>query len=334
MRVILGLLFLLTLPLRPAHAEEGAPPPATPVVLMYDAGTLRSDKSFTDSAISGAELAKRDLGVAFEAAPVAPDSNREELLEKTAAQHPPLIIAVGFQYVRPVLAVAEKHPNVRFTVIDGIVPPVYSNVQSVIFKDHEGAFLVGMMAASVSKTGKIGFIGGMDVPLIRNFAFGYRQGAQRVTPNIVIVQDMIGVTQAAWSNPDKAAKLAGAQFDQDVDVVFAAAGGSSQGVLLAAKQRGRYAIGVDTNQNGLYPGTVVTSMVKRVDKAVYEAVKQIDDKTWEPGIKYLGIKEGALDYAVDTHNRDLISKAIIDRIETAKDLIIRGMLEVNVYTPQ
>lgn len=280
----------------------------------------------------GAARAHADLGVGYEEYAIQAGENREEIFRRYGSEGAELIIALGFQNTSAVAKIADQFPATSFTIIDGAVPPVLSNVQSIIFRDNEGAFLIGIIAAMHSKSGKIGFIGGMDVPLIRDFAYGYRQGAVYVRKDIEILQDMIGTTNAAWSSPHKAAQLAHKQIAQGADVIFAAAGGSSIGMLeKVAQYKDVYSIGVDFNQNGLFPGSVLTSLVKRVDKAVYEAIRQRSDNSWSPGIRYLGITEGALDYAVDTYNHKTIKPESIDVAERAKDLIIQGMIRVENY---
>lgn len=242
------------------------------------------------------------------------------------------IILLGNQYVGPVMSVADRYPNINFTIIDGLAPPLFPNVQSITFKDHEGAFLVGMIAGKLSDSKMVGFIGGMDVPLIRNFAQGYTQGVHYTAPNRKVEVQMIGPTADAWSNPERARTLAKDQYNAGVDIIFAAAGASSLGVLKAADEMGKLAIGVDSNQNGVYPGRVLTSMVKRVDVAVYDTLKNSHDGSWSAGIKSLGIKEGALDYAVDQNNSKFINEKLIEEVATAKDKIISGKLVVESYT--
>jgi basic membrane protein A len=301
-------------------------------VIIYE-GNDNDDKSFIDMMKKGAQRAHTEVGIEYQEAPLPDGNDRLSFIRGVAESGASHIIAVGFQNVVPVLALAEQFPEVKFTVIDGIVPPLFSNVQSIVFKDQEGAFLVGIVAGELSPTNKIGFIGGMDVPLINNFALGFLQGATYANPDIELLRDTVGDTPAAWSNPERAKTLAKRQFNNGAGVIFAAAGGSSFGVLEAAEEMGRYAIGVDTNQNGLFPGTVLTSMVKRVDKAVYETLTNGFSGRWEPGIKYLGIRENALDYAVDIHNKNLVNKKVIDKVEDAKDRIIRGLIVVETYEP-
>jgi basic membrane protein A len=205
------------------------------------------------------------------------------------------------------------------------------NVQSVVFKEHEGSFLVGMAAALASKTGKVGFVGGMDIPLIRNFAFGYEQGVKHVKPDASVIVNYTGTTPAAWNDPARGSELAIGQFGQGADVVYAAAGGTGLGVLQAAADKGKLSIGVDSNQNYLHPGSVLTSMMKRVDVAVYNAFKDAKDGSWKAGPQNLGLKENGVDYALDDNNRPVLTPAIQAKLDEAKKAIIDGKLEVKDY---
>jgi basic membrane protein A len=316
-----------------SHAAEPPPQKFEPaIVYLYSSND--SDRAFIDAARSGLERAQREMKITIPEHRMQSSDDITAAIKKVADTGASPIIAVGYQNVMPVLNIAERYPNTHFTVIDGLVPPLFPNVQSIIFKDHEGAFLVGLIAAKTSRTGHIGFIGGMDVPLIRNFSHGFEQGAKYANKNIKVDNDMVGNGSDAWSNPTKAYDLAMQQFDNGADVIFAAAGGSGLGVLKAADKAGKYAIGVDTNQNGLFPGHVLTSMVKRVDIAVYDTLKTSAQGKWSPGIKYLGIREGALDYAVDTNNRQLISEDLIEQVSMAKERIINGMIDVEMYSPK
>jgi basic membrane protein A len=204
------------------------------------------------------------------------------------------------------------------------------NVQSVVFKEQEGSFLVGMAAALASKTGKVGFVGGMDIPLIRRFQCGFEQGIKYANPSAELIANMTGTTPAAWNDPGRGAELAKGQFDRGVDVVYAAAGSTGVGVLQAAKDRGKLAIGVDSNQDHLHPGTMLTSMVKRVDLAAYESFKAMQAGTWRAGISVLGLKEG-VDWTVDQYNDKLITADMKSKIETAKADIIAGKITVIDY---
>jgi basic membrane protein A len=197
------------------------------------------------------------------------------------------------------------------------------NVQSVVFKEQEGSFLVGVMAAMASKSGKVGFVGGMDIPLIRKFECGYRQGALFANSKATVTANMTGTTGAAWNDPTRGGELSKAQFAQGVDVIFAAAGGTGMGVYQAAKDAGKLAIGVDSNQNHLQPGTMLTSMLKRVDVAVYNVAM-----AHKPGLSVLGLKEGGVDYALDSNNAKLVSADMKKKVDAAKADIISGKIKV------
>lgn len=332
------LLFVISLgsPVTAATKEDFRP------ALIYESGSSEGDFAFIDSMKAGAQKAKDEIGLDYEEFRIPEGKDRVQFFREVAESGVTHIIAVGFQNVIPVLSLADQYKEVKFTVIDGMVPPFFSNVQSIVFKDHEGAFLVGMVAGLRSTTSKIGFIGGMDMPIINNLALGYYQGARYVRSDIEVVRDTVDISGKsgkgvnnpnAWNNPERAKLLAKKQFNSDVGVIFAAAGGSSVGVLEGAEEMGKLAIGIDTNQNGLFPGTVLTSMVKRVDKVVFESLSNAYSGRWEPGIKYLGIRENALDYSVDVNNKDLITKDVIDKVEAAKDRIVRGLIKIEEYEP-
>ena len=318
-----------------------APPAFKPVIVYLlsnnasDAKAQQTtDGTFIAAARAGIDKAAAEYGITIPEHRMTSTDNITAVIKHLADSGANPIIALGHQNVIPVLNLAERYPQTQFTVIDGLVPPLFPNVQSILFKDNEGAFLVGFIAAKIATSGHVGFIGGLDSPLIRNFATGYTQGVKYANPQAEVDVDMIGTTAEAWNNPDKARTLALKQYNSGVEVIFAAAGGSTMGVLNAANQVHKYAIGVDTNQNGLYPGRVLTSLVKRVDIAVYDSLKRSHDGTWNPGIKYLGIKEGALDYAVDQNNRALISESLIEDVSIAKDRIMNGLITVETYSPK
>ncbi len=337
-RILFVFVLIMSTSAAVSHAQDDARPPLGDMefrpAILYESGASKGDFAFIDMMKRGAQKAKAEIGISYEEFNLAEGKDRLEFIKEIADSGVTHIIAVGFQNVVPVLSLADKYPEVHFTVIDGIVPPLFNNVQSINFKDHEGAFLVGIIASELSPTNKLGFIGGMDVPLIKNFEYGFRQGAEYARSGIEILPaDTVGTTPAAWSDPERAKALAKKQYNSGAGVIFAAAGGSSLGVLEAAAEMDRLAIGVDTNQNSLYPGNVLTSMVKRVDKVVYDVLANSFSGKWEPGIKYLGIKDNALDYAVDIHNKDLITKQAIDKVEEAKDRIVRGMITVEVFSP-
>jgi basic membrane protein A len=234
------------------------------------------------------------------------------------------IIGVGFSQASSIEKVAKEFPKLQFAIVDMVVDA--PNVQSVVFKEQEGSFLVGAMAAMASKTGKVGFVGGMDIPLIRRFECGYEQGAKFANPKADVFANMTGTTGAAWNDPTRGGELAKAQFAKGADVVFAAAGGTGVGVYQAAKDGGKLAIGVDSNQNHLQPGTMLTSMLKRVDVAVYNV-----SKSFAPGVTVLGLKEGGVDYAMDANNAKLVTADMKKRVDAAKADIISGKIKVTDY---
>lgn len=297
-----------------AHAEPA---------VVYDMGG-KFDKSFNQAGYDGAERWKKESGKAYLEFEIANPTQREQAMRRMAERGADPIVGIGFSQGSTVEKTAKAYPKLKFAIIDSVVD--LPNVQSIVFKEHEGSFLVGMMAALASKTGKVGFVGGMDIPLIRRFQCGYEQGAKYVNPKIEVTGSMTGTTPAAWGDPARGAELAKAQFAKGVDVVFAAAGGTGSGVYQAAKDSGKLAIGVDSNQNHLHPGTMLTSMVKRVDVAVYNAFKGIT-----PGMTSLGLKEGGVDYAMDEHNAKLVSADMKKKVDAAKADIIGGKIQVVDY---
>ena len=257
------------------------------------------------------------------------DAQREQGLERLARKGFSPILVVGFLYATALEKIAAKYPDSQFVIIDGIVD--LPNVKSILFKEHEGSFLVGAIAAMKSKTAKVGFVGGMDIPLIRKFACGYEQGAKYVNKDMQIFQNMTGSTNAAWSDPARGAELAKSQFSQGADIVFAAAGGTGTGVYQAAADEGKYAIGVDSNQNYIHPGVMLTSMVKRVGVATVDAFTAAENGTFTAGIQSLGLKENGVDWALDEFNRDLITPDMEGKIAGIKAKIISGEITVHDY---
>jgi len=301
-----------------------APQPA----VVYDAGG-KFDKSFNEAAYNGIERFKKETGTAYVDFEVTNDAQREQAFRRMAQRGASPIIGIGFAQAPAVKKVAPEFPNVKFAVIDAVVEG--PNVQSILFTEHEGSFLVGLLAAMASKSGKVGFVGGMDVPLIRRFQCGYEQGAKFANRNAEIVANMTGTTPAAWNDPTRGGELAKSQFSRGVDVVFAAAGGTGLGVYQAAKDQGRLAIGVDSNQNHLHPGTMLTSMLKKVDVAVYNSAKSAKDGTWKAGVTVLGLKESGIDWASDDNNKALITADMRAKVEQAKADIIAGKIVVADY---
>ncbi len=308
-------------------ASVGSAADIKPAV-VYDIGG-KFDKSFNEGVHVGAEKFKTETKQNYADFEVTNETQFEQAHRRFAQRGQDPIVGVGFNQANPVEKVAKEFPKVRFTVIDGVVN--LPNVQSVLFKEHEGSFLVGLLAAMASKTGKVGFVGGMDIPLIRKFACGFEQGIKYANPKAELIQNMTGTTPAAWNDPARGGELAKGQFDRGVDVIYAAAGATGNGVMQAAKDRGKLAIGVDSNQNHLHPGTMLTSMVKRVDLAAYESFKTAMAGSWQPGISVLGLKEGGVDWALDQYNEKLISPEMKAKVDQAKADIISGKIKVHDY---
>jgi basic membrane protein A len=255
------------------------------------------------------------------------DAQREQALRRFAESGANPIVMAGFMFATALGEVAKDYPDTKFAIIDMVVDA--PNVRSVVFNEHEGSYLVGMLAAQASQTGTVGFIGGMDIPLIRKFACGYVQGVKSVNPDAVVVQNMTGTTPAAWNDPVKGSELTKAQIAQGADVVYAAAGGTGVGVLQTAADENILSIGVDSNQNYLHSGKVLTSMLKRVDNAVYDAMTQGADL--ETGFNIMGISNGGVGYALDEHNASLITADMQASVDAASGQIANGSLAVHDY---
>ena len=296
---------------------------ADPAVI-YDMGG-KFDKSFNEAAFRGAEAWKKETGKPYLDFEISNEAQREQAMRRMADKSAAPVVAVGFSMASTVEKVAKDYPKLQFAIIDMVVKA--PNVESVVFKEQEGSFLVGMMAAIASKTGKVGFVGGMDIPLIRKFQCGYEQGAKYANPKVEVTANMTGTTPSAWNDPARGGELAKAQFSKGVDVIFAAAGGTGTGVYQAAKDAGKLAIGVDSNQNHLHPGTMLTSMVKRVDVAVTNLFK----KTNPGALTVLGLKEGGVDYALDKNNEKLVTADMKKKVDAAKADIIAGKIKVADY---
>ncbi|WP_425504183.1 BMP family lipoprotein [Roseibium litorale] len=296
--------------------------------VVYDLGG-KFDKSFNEAAHTGAEKFTTDTGVAYRDFEIQNDSQREQALRNFAKRGQSPIIAIGFSQANAVEKVAKEFPDIQFGIVDMVVD--LPNVRSIVFKEDEGSYLVGLLAGMASKTGKVGFVGGMDIPLIRKFACGYKQGVKAANADAEIFENMIGTTGAAWNDPVKGGELAMSQFDRGADVVYHAAGGSGIGVLQAAADAGKYGIGVDSNQNALHPGSVLTSMLKRVDNAVYKAFEDSKNDAWTSGVQVLGLAEGGVDWALDENNEKLITPDMKAAADKAKADIISGTIKVHDY---
>jgi basic membrane protein A and related proteins len=308
-------------------APSMAQPAIKPAVVYSTGGKF--DKSFNEGVSAGAERFKKETSIGFAEFEPSNETQFEQALRRFAQRSQDPIVAVGFSQAVALDKIAREFPNIHFTIIDSVVD--LPNVQSVVFKEQEGSFLVGVLAALASKTGKIGFVGGMDIPLVRKFQCGFEQGIKYANPNAELITNMTGTTPAAWNDPARGAELAKGQFDRGVDVVYAAAGSTGIGILQAAKDRGKLGIGVDSNQNHLHPGTMLTSMLKRVDLATYNSFKAAQAGQWKGGTQVLGLKEGGVDWALDKDNEKLITPEMKAKVDAAKADIIAGRIVVHDY---
>ena len=297
--------------------------------VIFDIGG-KFDRSFNQASFEGAERFKSETSVEYREFEIQSDAQREQALRRFAQQGNNPIVVAGFAQASAMEAVAADFPDTSFTIIDAVVD--LPNVRSVVFKEHEGSYLVGLLAGLKSESGKVGFVGGMDIGLIRRFACGYVQGVKAANSDAEVFQNMTGTTGAAWNDPVKGGELAKGQIDQGADVIYHAAGGTGRGVLQAAADAGALGIGVDSNQNYLHPGQVLTSMLKRVDVAVYNAMKDAMDGAFTPGLQVLGLAEEGVGFAVDENNEALITDEMMAAVEAAKAQIISGEIEVHNYT--
>ena len=295
--------------------------------LIFDLGG-KFDKSFNEAAHNGAQRWQSETGLNYREIELQSEAQREQALRRFAESGSNPIITMGFAMADPLSAVAADYPDTKFVAID-VTWLDAPNVRQIGFAEHEGSYLVGMMAAMASKSGTVGFIGGMDIPLIRHFGCGYAQGAKAVNPDVNIVANMTGTTPAAWNDPVKGSELTKAQISQGADVIYAAAGGTGVGVLQTAADEGALSIGVDSNQNHLHPGKVLTSMLKRVDVAVYDAMKAGTDV--ETGVFTMGLAEEGVGYAMDDNNAPLVTAEMQAKVDEARQQIIDGSLNVVAY---
>jgi len=295
------------------------------VGIVFDSGG-KDDRSFNAAAWQGVKRARRDLPIVLRDAEPGDPTSLEPAMRAFAERGYDLVIGIGFAQTPIVEEVAKDYPRIDFAIVDGVSR--MPNVASLVFKEHEGSYLVGMIAAAVSRSKVLGFVGGMDIPLIHRFATGYEEGAHAVDPRARVIPNYVGVTEAAWNDPGKGKELAVAQIGKGADVVFAAAGNSGLGVFDAAEQYGVYVIGVDSNQNWVKPGRVLTSMVKRVDNAVYQIVKDRVEGRFRGGVHVYGLADGGIGYAMDRYNQGLIPPDVLARVEAARRGIIAGRIRV------
>ena len=288
---------------------------------------LFRSRSFNESAFNGAERWAEETGGTYREIELQTDAQREQAMRRLAEAGANPIVMAGFSQASALEVVAPDYPDTMFVIIDGVVDA--PNVQSILFSEHEGSYLVGMLAAMASETGTVSFVGGMDIPLISRFACGYAQGAAAVNPDITVISNMTGTTPSAWNDPVRGGELTRGQIGQGSDVVFAAAGGTGLGVLQTAADEGILSIGVDANQNYLHPGMVLTSMLKRVDNAVFEAFSA---ESIEPGIMVIGLAEDGVGYALDEFNAELVTEEMIAAVDAARAQIIAGEIAVHNFS--
>ena len=301
---------------------------ALKVGLVLDKGG-KDDKSFNSAAYQGATRAEKDLKIDLKYVE-ATDTNAIENLHRSFARKKfDLIIGIGFAQKEAVRKVAAQFPDVKFAIVDGEIDA--KNVRSLLFAEHEGSFVVGAIAAMKSKTNTVGYVGGMDIPLIRRFAMGFSAGAKYINPKIKVIENYVGITGEAWNNPPKAKELALAQYSQGADVIFVAAGASNTGVFDAAEEKKKFAIGVDSNQNWIKPGFILTSMLKGVDVAVYDTIKEAQQGKFQAGVAQFDLKNKGVDYTLDSHNAALITPEIKAKAEDIKAQIISGKIKVPDY---
>lgn len=311
-----------------AASAQTKPPSDIKIALILDKGG-KDDKSFNASAFQGASKAKDQLKIQLKVVEATDDNAFEPLLRSFAQKDFDLIIAIGVSQQEAVKKVAPQFPNLKFAIVDAEVKA--PNVRSILFQEHEGSYLVGAVAALTSKANTFGFIGGMDIPLIRRFGMGYEAGIKKVKPGAKVISNYIGVTADAWNNPAKAKELARSQYSSGADTVFAAAGASNAGLFDAAEEKKAFAIGVDSNQNWIKPGRVLTSMLKRVDIGVFMTIMDLVGGAFSPGLKRYGLANQGVDYAMDEHNAKLVPEDVRKKVNAIKADIVAGKIIVPDY---
>ena len=293
--------------------------------LVLDKGG-KEDKSFNSAAYQGASLAEKELGIELKYVEATDVNSIENLHRQFAKKKFDLVIGIGFAQQDAVKKVAAQNPDTKFVIVDGEVSA--SNVRSLMFEEHQGSFLVGYLAAIKSKTKKVGYIGGMDIPLIRRFAVGFEAGVKHFDKSFTILENYIGITADSWNNPAKAKELALNQYQQGADIIFVAAGASNSGVFDAAEEKKKLAIGVDSNQNWMKPGFILTSMLKRVDQGVYATIKDLKEGKFTSGTVRYGLKDKGIDYAMDKFNEKLVTKDDVKKLDGIKADIVSGKIIV------
>jgi len=299
--------------------------------LVFDIGG-RGDKSFNDAAYKGLEKAKEELGVDFEVIDPGDGSDRESALRKLASKKDiGIVFGVGFIFTDDINNIAAEFPEKKFACIDYSVSPdkqIPANIAAVEFKEEEGSFLVGALAALISKTNTIGFIGGMESTLIRKFESGYKQGAAHMNPGCKVLSGYVSVTPEGFKNPGKAKEIALSQYAGGADIIYHASGLSGLGLFEAAREKNKLTIGVDMDQYKEAPGFVLTSMVKVVDEAVFSIIKEFKENKFTGGIRTFGVKDRGVDFVYDSNNKNLISEDIKIKLDEIRDKIIKGEIKI------
>ncbi len=306
-------------------AVSGSAALADPAIVYSVGGKF--DGSFNESAYNGVQRYTEASGKTVVEFELDRDSQSVQMLRSFAGRGDAPIVAIGFNQANAVNQVAPQFPNVNFAIVDMVVDQ--PNVRSYVFKEQEGAYIAGLLAAMASKSGTVGFVGGMDIPIIRRFLCGYKQGALAANPDTKVIYNMTGDTPAAFADPVRGAELAGSQIERGADVVIQAAGGTGLGVLQAAADAGVLGIGTDSNQNGLHPGKVLTSIRKRVDNAVFDSFQSAEEGVFEPGIQVLGLAEGGMDWVLDDNNKDVITRDMKMAADAAVSGISDGSIQVH-----
>lgn len=298
------------------------------VGLILDRGG-KDDKSFNSAAFKGSTEAKSKLGIFLKEVEVSDDNLFEPAMKSFAQKKFDLILAIGVSQAEALKKVSKEFPNQKFAIIDAVVDS--PNVASLMFNEHEGSYLVGYIAGLKTKTNSVGFIGGMDIPLIRRFEMAYVQGAKSANPKVKTITNYIGVTSDAWNNPTKGKELAQSQYGRGADIIFVAAGASNNGAFNAAEDSKKFAIGVDSNQNWIKPGLILTSMLKRVDTAVYQTIEESSKGQFKAGTHIFGLQNSGIDWALDEHNKKLFTDEEIKKIDALKGDIVKGKIKVEDY---
>ncbi|MEO0958725.1 MAG: BMP family ABC transporter substrate-binding protein [Pseudomonadota bacterium] len=327
--MIKSLLAGATAALIAATAPVASPAEDFKPAVVFDMGG-KFDKSFNEGVWNGVSRFIDETGVEVMEFEVTNPSQREQAIRRMVRRGATVVLGVGFAQADAIDKVAADNPDVDFAIID-VSWLDRPNLRQYAFKEHEGSYLVGVAAAKASTSGKVGFIGGMDIPLIRKFACGYVQGVKETNASAEVFETMTGTTPAAWNDPTKGAELAQGQIDRGADVIYHAAGGTGLGVIRAAADAEKLAIGVDSNQNGVAPGSVLTSMIKRVDVAAYDTLKDSKEGNFSAGVNILGIAEDGIDWAVDENNEPLLSDDLRAAVEAAKAGIVSGEITVHNY---